>query len=276
MPQITAGTSVSSSAQIVDGIVTGADIAATTITDANIAANAAIAMSKLSLAIVDAQISAHTTSKITVPVSLLSNVGGATGDLIVGSSTSLVRMAMGSALQVLRVNAGATALEFATAGGDWVQLGETILSGAATSIAVSSFAARKDLMIVFALGGPSGACSDFIKANSLGGAVYGWTTFEALVPSTTNATAQWVMTPTDNANDRYWVLYIKNISAQKKLVYGFGQIANATGATAPTRNEMDGVLNKTDQQITTISVQTSDGSSTYPTGSRITVYGSKD
>lgn len=47
----------------------------------------------------------------------LTVTSGAAGDLLVHNGTKFVRLAKGTALQVLRVNAGATALEWAAAGG---------------------------------------------------------------------------------------------------------------------------------------------------------------
>lgn len=65
----------------------------------------------------------------------LSNLITTPGDLIVGAITTgaAVRLPIGTALQQLRVNAGATALEWAAAGGSgWATTGVTTLTGVAT------------------------------------------------------------------------------------------------------------------------------------------------
>lgn len=107
------------------------------VTDAKVSASAAIAETKLSLA---SDAAAGTASRRTLGTGATQAATGnhahsgtyvplatidAAGDLLVGTANDTVgRLAMGSALQVLRVNSGATALEFAAASG----------GGAATAI----------------------------------------------------------------------------------------------------------------------------------------------
>lgn len=125
MPQAQQGFRITDSAQLEDGVVTSAKIALDTILAADVAPNA----------IGDSEIAAHTTTKITVPFSLVTGTvpiaqGGsgattalaafnalspltAAGDLLTRDATNNIRLALGAALTNLRVNAAATALEYA-------------------------------------------------------------------------------------------------------------------------------------------------------------------
>ena len=95
------------SADIADGIITSAKIVDATI------ANADIANSTINL-----------TTKVTgtLPVA-----NGGTG-----------LAALGTSLQVLRTNSGATALEFASASSDYVRLATTTISGAVASVEITT------------------------------------------------------------------------------------------------------------------------------------------
>lgn len=113
-------------ANIADGAITSAKIALDTIAAVDVAPNA----------IGDSEVVAHTTTKITVPTSLITgtlplNQGGTgavakeaafdalspvttEGDLIFRNATVNTRLPKGTALQALRMNAGATAPEWST------------------------------------------------------------------------------------------------------------------------------------------------------------------
>ncbi len=101
------------------GTAASPQIAAGVIVDVDVNASAAIAQSKI------ANLTTDLAAK--VPLSTID----AAGDLLVGTGDNTVgRLPMGSALQVLRVNTGATALEYAAASGsgtpeieDWTDLG---------------------------------------------------------------------------------------------------------------------------------------------------------
>jgi hypothetical protein len=100
------------------------------------------------------------------------------GDIAYRSSTANVktRLALGTAGQVLQVNSGATAPEWATIGGgiSWSLLnsGGTALTGA-TTITVSSISGKNHLMIIVS-GASAGAEASFsLRFNSDSGANYG-------------------------------------------------------------------------------------------------------
>src|SRR3990167_5047141 len=116
-------------ANLADGSVTSAKIALDTIAAVDVATNS----------IGDAEIAAHTTTKITSDLALVTGTLGignggtgqttatpafdalapttTQGDIIYHNGTDNVRLAKGTALQGLRMNSGATAPEWAASGG---------------------------------------------------------------------------------------------------------------------------------------------------------------
>jgi hypothetical protein len=132
MPQISGGSTIASSAQIVDGIIV----------DADINASAAIAKSKLAaLAIVDADVAAHTTTKITVPATLLTVASQAQGDIIYFNGTNWVRLAPGTSGQFLKtLGAAANPLWAAAGSSSYVQVSTYSSGGGTTSLTTIIFA----------------------------------------------------------------------------------------------------------------------------------------
>lgn len=163
MPQAQQGFRITDSTQLEDGVVTSAKIALDTILAADVAPNA----------IGDSEIAAHTTTKITVPFSLVTGTvpiaqGGSgaatalaafnalsplttTGDLLTRDATNNLRLAIGAALAVLRVNAGGTALEYAT-----LAVSKRVASFT-TDVAIANSAAETDLINFTLTGGDMGA-----------------------------------------------------------------------------------------------------------------------
>jgi len=109
-------------AEIDDLAVTNAKIANTTITDAKISATAAIAKTKLaSLDIVNADVNAAAA----IAKTKLASLDIVNADVNAAAAIDVTKLAKGTALQQLRTNAGATAVEWATisaGGGDgqWI------------------------------------------------------------------------------------------------------------------------------------------------------------
>ena len=114
MPQGTSGKNITSTAQLADGVVESADIALDTIAAVDIAPNA----------VGDSEIAAHTTTKITVPTTLLSGTVGSTQ--ITDDAVTLAKMAAGTAGNLITFNASGDPAAVATG-----TAGQVLTSGGA-------------------------------------------------------------------------------------------------------------------------------------------------
>lgn len=98
------------------------------------------------------------------------------GDIIYRNATVPTRLGIGTASQVLRVNSGATAPEWATVASgatNWslVNAGGTALTGA-TSITVSSISAKQIMVLVLNASSGTASASMSIRPNNLSTAIY--------------------------------------------------------------------------------------------------------
>lgn len=152
MPSAQQGFIITSSAQLGTGVVTSDAIALDVVTAVDIAANA----------VGDSEIAAHTTTKITMDASLMTGAvpianGGtgqtakeaafdalsplvSQGDTMHRNSTVNTRLVKGTALQIYRMNSGATAPEWATLSAAAL-VGKTI-----TNVVVGNTAVETDLV----------------------------------------------------------------------------------------------------------------------------------
>lgn len=90
----------------------------------------------------------------------------AQGDILYFNGTSWIRLAKGTALQVLRTNAGTTAPEWAaaSAGGIFAELGDTTCTGGESTVSFTSISASYPILKVFILAknnSDGGAGSDY-------------------------------------------------------------------------------------------------------------------
>lgn len=115
----------------------------------------------------------------------------AAGDLLVGSAdNTLTRLALGSALQVLRVNAAGTALEYAAPSAGAMELiSNTVLGADAASIDLTSIPATYDALRLVVVGraSPSSTVQElYLRFNGDSGTNYA---FERITGSSTTANA---------------------------------------------------------------------------------------
>lgn len=110
----------------------------------------------------------------------------AAGDLLVGSAAdTLARLPLGSAAQVLRVNAGATAPEWAVAASGAVSvIARTVLGSAAASVDFTSIPATyESLRVVYTAKGTGSSGTVwptmYVRFNGDTGANYGWQSHRA-------------------------------------------------------------------------------------------------
>lgn len=110
----------------------------------------------------------------------------AAGDLLVGSAAdTLARLPMGSALQGLRVNAGATGLEYAAASaGAMSVIARTVLGSAAASVDFTGIPSTYEtLRVVYTAKGTGSSGTIwpimYVRFNGDTGANYGWQTHRA-------------------------------------------------------------------------------------------------
>lgn len=126
MPQAQQGFIISDSAQLTDGVVKRADLEADIIDGTKIADDvvdsehyvaASIDNEHLAdNAVADAEIAAHTTTKITVPATLFTVASQAQGDIIFHNGTNWVRLAAGTSGQFLKTQGAAANPVWAAAG----------------------------------------------------------------------------------------------------------------------------------------------------------------
>lgn len=275
MPLVTASRVITDSAQIVDGIVTNADIAT----------NAAIAATKIqaldlgtnggvipSTGIVNAHIAAAAAIVLT---KLAAGTQG--GVLVPGASGVITDIGAGTDGQVLTSGGAGVTAGWENAPVGWDQLGETTLGGAASSITVSSLSARKDLS--FRLFIPSmGATGEIILTfNSDTGTNYGWR-------SRKNGTA-WATGADDTGINLMEAAFLStltdyegriqnNAAGTMKTLHSRGIGTYGNDATAPEDLDCVAVWNNTAAQITALTFTHS--ASTFASGTRLTVYGKKD
>ncbi len=112
MPSITPSRNVTASTQLGTDVVTATAIAAGAVDASELATDSVRADEIQANAVGDSEIASHTTTKITLPLANLANSGGAAGDIAYWNGSNWIRLAKGTATQVLGMNSGATAPEW--------------------------------------------------------------------------------------------------------------------------------------------------------------------
>jgi hypothetical protein len=157
---------------------------------------------------------------------------------------------------------------------DWQFLGETTLAGAAGSVSVSSFAARKELMVNLYF--PTNTSNNYGTTTFNGdwGANYGHNVYSNFASgAAASGQVGFLFLGTATTSPLYMQMFINNTAAQRKQV----NLKGSTGALAIYPVLLDGgaVWNDTSNPITTITIGQAQGG-TFPIGTRITVYGSRE
>lgn len=191
------------------------------------------------------------------------------GDLLKNTGTKYDRFARGSAFNFLRVNSGATDIEYDEIFGNELGRSTTITSNA---ISVASFTAKDKLMVrakFIATGG--GSVIPILTFNSDTGSNYSYryTANGGAETTGTSATGLTLSGGTSANGIIDITLQIRNISANRKLVWGEIMTDNGSGAgTSPVRVVFGGLWDNTSTQITTITI-----SSTNISSGEIVVFG---
>jgi hypothetical protein len=164
-----------------------------------------------------------------------------TGAIAYRSATSNVNtsLALGTAGQVLQVNSGATAPEWATpvTGGTWTQVATGSLTG--TSVTVSSLAASNDFLVIAAAWTHNAGATRAIRLRLNGDT--GFNYYDVNLPTTANNQPYLTMGPKFNTNTIYsvWQINGANTSQVKQIVMtssqeGGGYYDSATAISSIT------------------------------------------
>lgn len=156
----------------------------------------------------------------------------------------------------------------------WEELGRTTLTGSGSTVAVSSFAAKKYLKIIFCLYATGGAIDAAITFNGDTGANYALR-FSTNGGADTSVTSVNSIAPIDGAlsNPIYYEMEFQNFATQEKVGVMRGARGNTAGAgTSPQRFETAFKWANTANQVTTVSVSESQAGS-YAIGSEVVVLG---
>ena len=157
----------------------------------------------------------------------------------------------------------------------WEQLGETVLTANGATIAVSSLPTRKELMIKIYI---AGWTADGIMGFTVNGdtaANYGYVRYIDDATRTSVSATSGINPFSDETSvaNQYYTIHVINRTAEKKLFTITGTGADTTGTNAPSHISASAVWNNTAAQISSMTVTTS---ASFLTGSRLTIYGSKD
>lgn len=166
----------------------------------------------------------------------------------------------------------------ATGGGDnggiwWEELGRSTLSSSNDTITVSSFSARKHLLVrivLIATGGTIGAGMTF---NGDTGGNYPYRISDNGGADATAGSSTDMRLSASAANNIFIQALINNISAQEKMVMVHTLSANTAGAgNVPGRRELVGKWANTSAQISTLAI-TNPGTGDFASGSEVVVLG---
>lgn len=262
MPIATQGKTISSSAQVAAGTIINSDLANDTLENDKISPTAAIAMSKLNLAITNAEVDASAAIE-DGKLDAISEAGKVDGAALTG---------------LANIPAGAGEIPTANlpAKGTFERLGESVLGSAAATISLTSLSARKHLIIEFHGVGRTVDNNLDLTFNNDTGTNYCKRTklnddAEALTTSDANITFPSLGT----GEEIYFRLYVTNRGADEKLVIGHVTMFITGGSgTAPQRREYAAKWVNTSDQITRVDIGQSSGN--MNAGTRLTVYGSED
>lgn len=158
----------------------------------------------------------------------------------------------------------------------WEELGRTTLGSAGDTIAVSAFTARKYIRVIYSAlqsgqiqtelrlgtGGSIDSGNNYAYRYSGNGAADSTSTGQSVIRLTTA-----------ESSDQFGQVYIINISAKEKLVFGQSvSFGSAGAASSPTKWEITGKWVNTSAQANILSIINS-GTGDFATGSEVIVLG---
>ena len=244
MPLITNANVISDSAQILDGIVATGDIADNAVTDAKLA-------------------------------------DATQGDILIyGAAGAPAKLAAGTSGFFLKTQGAGANPAWATVATDWEQLGQQVLGGAANSMTVASFAARKYLRIVIDVVSASAGCEYILTFNSDSGLNYTYRVVSDGAAAADSVGNEGLLINQPDASTTLPVIAVVDVfnfaAGRRKTAIYQSTVLSASGTTAIVSvNHGALIWNNTADQITTAKVALSGGAN-LGTGSSITVYASKD
>lgn len=156
----------------------------------------------------------------------------------------------------------------------WQEIGRTTLSGAADTISVSNFSARKYITIIVWLIATGGTINSRMTFNGDTGANYAYNSSNDFGASGT-ATAVSFIAPlsTAAADPQHFIYRTINVAAQEKIGHTFNTIRGGAGAANfPTVRQLGGKWANTAAQITTVTI-TNTGTGDYAIGSEMVILG---
>lgn len=195
------------------------------------------------------------------------------GDLLYRDGSGYQRLPKGSALQVLRQNAGLTAPEWATMAGGIGYVAQASLAGAATSLTISGLAAYELLEVyIFVPSNSAGALND-LTFNADSGANYSWalTVNGAAAGTGGNYNYIFLDTGAGSTNMKWYKLTIYNLAAYDKTVLFKGGTLSNTDADEARNIDGVGAWNNSTDAISSIKIHADTGN--LAIGTKIIVYG---
>ena len=178
----------------------------------------------------------------------------------------------GASSTVLKTNASGTLIWDSP---DWSQLGEQVLS-LPNATSTVTFAARKDIRIIFDSPGASGNAVTVLTFNADyagGGTSYSHQSFKNYVSSGSgaNTTGIEIMNHATSSPVNFEITMRNSTSTRKRLNF-----TKTSGAVNTDVFSGTGMWNNTTDQVTTVNIFTQSVGITWNAGTRLTVYGSKD
>lgn len=156
---------------------------------------------------------------------------------------------------------------------DWYEeLGRTTLGGAADTISITSFSARKYLKILVSCI-QSGQISIAFRFNNDTGSNYSYRYSANGGADTTGTSQTYGAATTNETSDQFSVIEVVNIAAKEKLASARSASFASSGAgSAPTKWETNSKWANTSNQITRIDI-INNGSGDFAAGSEVVVLG---
>lgn len=205
----------------------------------------------------------------------------ASGDLLYRGGTEWERLEKGTAGQVLTMNSGATAPEWAAAsgGGDVEQLANVALSSNEVSISSGTIAARKFLKILVMVPDRSNANDIAIQFNSDTNANYSYrisVNGNGAASNNTNQTQIELVSGDSSDAGAFSEINIQNINDFNKPILANSMDVPSSSSSSGNMYHIIGTWANTSNQITSVTIKTMDGTTTMASGTRLIIFGSKD
>jgi len=281
MPFASAGTVITDSSQVNVGVINSGDIANGAILNEDINAAAAIDISKLAgVAAKGANADITSLSGLTTPLSVEQGGSGAASlddhYVLIGSGVGAVTpITPNTAGYGLVSNGVAADPSFQVLPNDWVQVGQTILGGAANSITVNALPSRKHYKVLIDTNLITGVGAyGNITFNADGGANYSDRYSTNGAADTTHVNATYIRA-NDNISLRVVViLEITSLAGQVKQMFTHCS-TGGVAATAPYRMEGAAIWDNIANAITSITY-TNNNANNMSAGAKMTVFATKD